>query len=502
MLTRLRVSGFKNLFNVDVAFGPFTCIAGANGVGKSNLFDAIRFLSLLADSTLIDAARTVRDDSGKNWDIKSLFQQVGDECFKEMTLEADMIIPVSGRDDITQSEVKATSTFLRYKLVLTYEAGKEGIRTHPLRIVHESLVPIPRGQASKLLRFRPSKEWLNSILTGVGKRTVEYISTPDGKSIIHLHQDKQASSSGGGRSFQLPAAQQNRTVLSLTNSGETPTALLAKREMQSWRLLQLEPSALRQQDPLLAPPRLGANGSRLPATLFRLAHGANGANEDGKIYSRVANRLHELLGEIKQVRVDFDERRDLLTLVVIDGNGTIIPAQSLSDGTLRFLALSVLAEDPESIGVICFEEPENGIHPQRIPAILSLLQDIACDTNFAVGEQNPLRQVIINTHSPGVVAGVGEEDLILARTQNGVRKGIRFEHVVFDCLEKTWRAHDGATTATIGALMSYLLPPGTETAFRRNSADGLANGNKSKTPRRVAERPEFKNIFDFEPTQE
>lgn len=48
MLTRLKVSGFKNLVDVDVRFGPFTCVAGANGVGKSNLFDAIRFLSAIA----------------------------------------------------------------------------------------------------------------------------------------------------------------------------------------------------------------------------------------------------------------------------------------------------------------------------------------------------------------------------------------------------------------------------------------------------------------------
>ncbi len=49
MLTRLKVNGFKNLVNVDVSLGPFTCIAGVNGVGKSNLFDAIMFLSALAD---------------------------------------------------------------------------------------------------------------------------------------------------------------------------------------------------------------------------------------------------------------------------------------------------------------------------------------------------------------------------------------------------------------------------------------------------------------------
>ena len=28
MLTRLKVKGFKNLVDVDIRFGPFTCIAG------------------------------------------------------------------------------------------------------------------------------------------------------------------------------------------------------------------------------------------------------------------------------------------------------------------------------------------------------------------------------------------------------------------------------------------------------------------------------------------
>ena len=57
MLTRLKVTGFKNLIDVDVRFGPFTCIAGANGVGKSNLFDAIGFLSALAELPLMEAAK-------------------------------------------------------------------------------------------------------------------------------------------------------------------------------------------------------------------------------------------------------------------------------------------------------------------------------------------------------------------------------------------------------------------------------------------------------------
>jgi predicted ATPase len=70
MLTRLRVSGFKNLVDVDLRFGSFTCIAGANGVGKSNLFDAIGFLSALAELPLMEAARSIRD--GRTADVANL----------------------------------------------------------------------------------------------------------------------------------------------------------------------------------------------------------------------------------------------------------------------------------------------------------------------------------------------------------------------------------------------------------------------------------------------
>ena len=49
--------GFQELSQRGRVVGPFTCIAGVNGVGKSNLFDAIMFLSGLADRPLMD--RTV-----------------------------------------------------------------------------------------------------------------------------------------------------------------------------------------------------------------------------------------------------------------------------------------------------------------------------------------------------------------------------------------------------------------------------------------------------------
>jgi predicted ATPase len=116
MLTRLKVSGFKNLVDVDVRFGPFTCIAGANGVGKSNLFDAIGFLSALAEMPLMEAAKSIR--GGRTADVANLFHRAGERHDETISFMAEMIIPKSGADDLGQP-AEATITFLRYSLELS-----------------------------------------------------------------------------------------------------------------------------------------------------------------------------------------------------------------------------------------------------------------------------------------------------------------------------------------------------------------------------------------------
>ena len=148
MLTRLKVSGFKNLIDVDVRFGAFTCIAGANGVGKSNLFDAIKFLSALANSSLIEAALSVRDEEGKTGDVRSLFHRVGETYASEMSFEAEMIVSAEGEDDLGQ-KAKASITFLRYSVQLAYHDDNSLRSLGSLEILKEELVHINRGEATK-----------------------------------------------------------------------------------------------------------------------------------------------------------------------------------------------------------------------------------------------------------------------------------------------------------------------------------------------------------------
>src|SRR5260370_37854812 len=138
MLTRLKVSGFKNLIDVDVSFGPVTCIAGANGVGKSNLLDAIAFLSALADRPLIDAALNVRDEEGRTGDVSSIFHRVGEIHDPTMSFEVEMIVPQKGVDDLGQS-AQSSIKFLKYTMVLGYKRDEGRGSLGAIELLHEDL---------------------------------------------------------------------------------------------------------------------------------------------------------------------------------------------------------------------------------------------------------------------------------------------------------------------------------------------------------------------------
>ena len=369
-----------------------------------------------------------------------------------------MIIPESGVDDLGQP-AKATSTYVTYKLALkrrSLDAGAVG--SMPIQLTSEELTYIRSGDAQKALGFRASGAWRKSAVRS--SRATPFISTDKEAGNILIHQD-----GGAGRPRRLASSTLPRTVLSSANGSENPTATLARQELRSWRLLHLEPTALRKPDSFTAPTSISSDGAHLPATLYDLAtHADLSSPQSGRIYSTAANRLGELLDDVRRIRVDKDEKRNLFTLYVAGRDGSFHPARSLSDGTLRFLALAVIEMDPNSRGVICMEEPENGIHPARIPAILALLQDIAVDVSLPVDRDNPLRQVIINTHSPSVVSQVPESSLLFAEgVQVRVDDSVSFTKVEFKAMRGTWREKLGVPSVALGKLLAYLSPIGDPT---------------------------------------
>ena len=120
MLTRLEVNGFKNLVDFKMDFGPYTCIAGPNGVGKSNIFDAIQFLALLTDFTINQAALQIRNSGEDTGDIPDLFFTRNVKHYHRLEFAAEMIVDRHVVDDFGR-QAEASSTFLRYELAFQYE---------------------------------------------------------------------------------------------------------------------------------------------------------------------------------------------------------------------------------------------------------------------------------------------------------------------------------------------------------------------------------------------
>ncbi|TDB96254.1 chromosome segregation protein SMC [Micromonospora fluostatini] len=462
MLTRLEVQGFKNLLDVKIEFGPFTCIAGTNGMGKSNIFDAIEFLSYLSSDTLVEASQRVRGASGlRGGDPRDLFWDGYRDHRHRIKLAAEMVVPAEVEDDLG-TPAQATTTFLRYEVALGFEPPVKEGSIGRLSLLGEELRHITRGEAPKHLRFPHSaSRFRNAVLRGE-RRGGPFLSTESRESgtVINVHGD------GGSRGKPQPraAARAGRTVLSTVTTNDYPTILAARREMQSWQRLALEPSALRAPDGFAAPRSLRADGGHLAATLYRIANesvGNHHGSDPDAVYARVANRLSDLIGVgVKGVAVELDQIREVFTLFMEERGDLRLPARALSEGTLRFLALCVLLEDPSFTGLICMEEPENGIHPANLPAMLNLVRDLAVDPSEAPGGNNPFRQVIVNTHSPWLVQLCDPADLLLAdvRRHGGLR-GKAVQSLALLPFHDTWRAAASQATFSMADVLAYLAAP-------------------------------------------
>ena len=458
MLTRLEVNGFKNLVDFALDFGPYTCIAGVNGVGKSNIFDAIRFLSLLTECTINQAALQIRNAGEDTGDIADLFFSGSGERHERIEFAVEMIVGKNVSDDFGR-KVEPSSSFLRYEVAFRYEAPSAA--TGPLGglvLEREELRPITTGRAARHLRFPHSKaKFRDSVVYNNRHSRSPYISTyvdqDSEQATIVVHQD--GGSHGRGR--PAPAEGATRTIIGTENTAATPTILAARREMQSWRIMALEPSAMRRPDRYTQAPGIAANGAHIPATLQHLV---NTVTDDSDVLGTIAMYLSGLV-YVNAVRVKSDEVRQLLSLEIEDHNGVKLGASCISSGTLRFLALETIAQCYDATGLYCIEEPENGIHPDRLPELNRLLHNIAMEVDYPVEDDNPLRQVIVTTHSPYFVQLQNKDDLVLAKGRMKHSKSGELAEHLLQChpYHGTWRCSNEREGMSLLSLRSYLMPP-------------------------------------------
>ena len=100
------------------------------------------------------------------------------------------------------------------------------------------------------------------------------------------------------------------------------------------------------------------------------------------------------------------------------GSENYFDASSLSDGTLRFMALATLFLQPEALrpSVILVDEPELGLHPYAIAMLAALIQQTSVQT-----------QVILSTQSPLLIDNFEPEDVLVAERVGGCTRLTRLE---------------------------------------------------------------------------
>ena len=386
MITYIKIHGFKSFHNFEMVFTPLTVVAGVNASGKSNLFDALQLLARLAE---VDLKTAFSEQRGHPSELFTQYDE--DDYATEMEFIVEMLVNRKVKDN-WGGEVDLKYTRLRYQLKIKRESNISGFEN--LYIVDERLENLKHNEDNWVKNYIPKtvlETWRPKV---TGRRAIPYIKTEDksGIATIVVHQDGQA-----GNKKVFPAKNASQTVLSSINTIDFQHILAAKQEMLSWKFMQLNPEDLREptRQDIGIRDTITASGKNLAAALFRIKQ------DDEYTLTAISRDLNNLLPNLTEVNV-YDDKANRQFIIKVKGDDNReFSSRVLSEGTLRLLTLCVLQYDRQHTGLLCFEEPENGIHPFRIEAMARLLKELTVDFEDT---EMPLRQVIVNTHSPVLVS--------------------------------------------------------------------------------------------------
>ena len=390
MITYIKINGFKSFHDFEMEFTPLTVIAGVNAAGKSNLFDALRLLSNLADADKIHNAFR-KEQRGEMLELFTQFNE--DNWAKEMFFTVDMLVNRKVKD-AWGSEVELKYTRLRYELTIRRFTNRNGMED--IEVASEKLVNL-KHQEDPWIKFLPKETveyWRPKVSEGRRGRPYIFTEIINGIQTVVVPQDGVK----GGNKRSYPLVNASRTVLSSFDSVDFRHILAAKEEMKSWRFLQLNPDDLRQPtSKITGEDVISSTGKNLAAALYRIQQ------DDDYSLIEISRKLNSFLSNFVDVRIKDDVENKQYILSLIGEDGKEYTSRVLSEGTLRLLTLCILEQDTMHTGLLCLEEPENGIHPFRVNAMANLLKDLSTDF---IDKNQPLRQVIVNTHSPLLVSQV------------------------------------------------------------------------------------------------
>jgi len=320
-----------------------------------------------------------------------------------MSFAVEVLLEPSVADSYGKT-VPVPHTRLRYDVRLS-QWEDDGV-SYPY-VANERVTPILATNDEWVGRHQVSEAFRSSFLRYAHSAPLlETVEAPDGEPLFILVEE-----SAGNRRLEIPTEAAEATALSsITTAAGHPSLYALKREMQSWRFLDPEPSALRQPSPRGRPAPLAADGVNLAQVLHRIERETS--DDTGSFLDEIAADLTRIVRGVVGIEVAEDRARKEWEIYLRMRPEGRISARIASDGTLRVLALLAALYDPVGGGLICFEEPENGIYPQKLRDLLQQLRSLV--TNPRDDTQGyPMKQLLLTSHSPVLLSELPAEQLVI-----------------------------------------------------------------------------------------
>jgi len=406
MLTRVEALGFRCLRYVSQDVAPFQVLVGPNGSGKSTFLDVVAFLG---DLLRVGPFRAITGDATSGVSVRAVdpthltWMRRGGQ----FELAVEFRIPAGRAQQLPNGKYRR----VRYEVALHSgeDGGEVGLSSETLwlapepksqedrvrDLVQRSLFPAP-VDPPKTIVSEPGKK------TPLGWRKVVNKISGSGNDYF------QAETSDWNNPFRLGPG---KSALANLPEDETrfPVAIWAKRFlMEGVQRVALNAEAMRAPNRPGVPRKFQPDGSNLPWAVEGLKVA------DPKQFQRWVEHVRTALPDLKTVHTVEREEDRHRYLVVEYANGLQAPSWIVSDGSLRLLALTLLAYLPDTSGVYLIEEPENGIHPRAVETVYQSLSSV------------PDAQVLCASHSPVVLGMARPEDLLcFGRTGDGATDIVR-----------------------------------------------------------------------------
>jgi hypothetical protein len=386
MIQQLVLKNFKTFRNAMVTFGPVSIVLGSNGAGKSNLFDALRFLKAIGDG------RSVRDAIEGH--ISSTGPTTATAGIRGGGGAATHFLDSSGAFELDVT-LKVPRSTLHYHIkvdAIHYRIMQEELSSgeHPGQYVYST-----RPKAGALKQDPESPVVVARFY----------------KNTRGLNPRREFSS----HEFILSQFVSRRAESKINEA----FAFTAREEFASIRPLELRPEVLRQYSPL-GRFELGEHGENFAAVVWRLEQDAqdviHSVRENEVDLRKGPDRIEaqerwravsSWLSELTPVPITAVDAIQAPTGEAIfavheEPYNVPIPAPSLSDGTLRFAALTLAAIGAQGRRTLIIEEIENGINPTRLSLLIKMLEQATEPTIKGPNAESRV-QVIASTHSPSIL---------------------------------------------------------------------------------------------------